>query len=128
MATESVKKRGHGNYVLWFLLVLAAGKILACSLTLGIGWITNASVLRRVADEIGESRADRQVRHAPTVDQSARPGATPAPEPPALPGYQVLEVYLSADSPAVGRRPLSDRRQVAARQRPGLGAAGSQSY
>ena len=26
-----------GNYVLWFLLVLAAGKILACSLTLGIG-------------------------------------------------------------------------------------------
>jgi len=67
------------------------------------GWITNASVLRRVADEIGESRADRPVRHAPTVDQSARPGATPAPEPPALPGYQVFEVYLSADSPAVGR-------------------------
>ena len=26
-----------GNYVLWFLLVLAAGKIVACSLTLGIG-------------------------------------------------------------------------------------------
>jgi CIC family chloride channel protein len=26
-----------GNYVLWFLLVLAAGKILACSLTLSIG-------------------------------------------------------------------------------------------
>ncbi len=26
-----------GNYVLWFLLVLAAGKIIACSLTLGIG-------------------------------------------------------------------------------------------
>jgi CIC family chloride channel protein len=26
-----------GNYVLWFLIVLAAGKILACSLTLGIG-------------------------------------------------------------------------------------------
>jgi chloride channel protein, CIC family len=26
-----------GNYGLWFLLVLAAGKILACSLTLGIG-------------------------------------------------------------------------------------------
>jgi CIC family chloride channel protein len=26
-----------GEYVLWFLLVLAAGKILACSLTLGIG-------------------------------------------------------------------------------------------
>ncbi|HUB42881.1 MAG TPA: chloride channel protein [Streptosporangiaceae bacterium] len=26
-----------GNYVLWFLLVLAAGKIVACSMTLGIG-------------------------------------------------------------------------------------------
>ena len=26
-----------GNYALWFLLVLAAGKIIACSLTLGIG-------------------------------------------------------------------------------------------
>jgi chloride channel protein, CIC family len=26
-----------GNYVLWFLILLAAGKILACSLTLGIG-------------------------------------------------------------------------------------------
>ena len=26
-----------GNYVLWFLIVLAAGKILACSMTLGIG-------------------------------------------------------------------------------------------
>jgi chloride channel protein, CIC family len=26
-----------GGYVLWFLLVLAAGKILACSMTLGIG-------------------------------------------------------------------------------------------
>ena len=26
-----------GNYVLWFLIVLAAGKILACSTTLGIG-------------------------------------------------------------------------------------------
>jgi chloride channel protein, CIC family len=26
-----------GNYVLWFLLILAAGKIVACSLTLGIG-------------------------------------------------------------------------------------------
>ncbi len=26
-----------GNYVLWFLLVLCAGKMLACSLTLGIG-------------------------------------------------------------------------------------------
>ena len=26
-----------GDYVLWFLIVLAAGKIIACSMTLGIG-------------------------------------------------------------------------------------------
>jgi chloride channel protein, CIC family len=32
-----VYKAVAGNYVLWFLLVLAAGKIIACSLTLGIG-------------------------------------------------------------------------------------------
>jgi chloride channel protein, CIC family len=67
------------------------------------GWITNASVLRRVAAALGESRADQQVPPAPTVAQSGQPAATPAPEPPALPGYQVLEVYLSADSQAVGR-------------------------
>jgi chloride channel protein, CIC family len=30
-------KAVEGDYVLWFLLVLAAGKIVACSLTLGIG-------------------------------------------------------------------------------------------
>jgi CIC family chloride channel protein len=30
-------KAAAGDYVLWFLLVLAAGKILACSLTIGIG-------------------------------------------------------------------------------------------
>jgi CIC family chloride channel protein len=32
-----IYKAVAGNYVLWFLVVLAAGKILACSLTLGIG-------------------------------------------------------------------------------------------
>lgn len=26
-----------GSYVLWFLIALAAGKIIACALTLGIG-------------------------------------------------------------------------------------------
>jgi chloride channel protein, CIC family len=50
------------------------------------GWITNASVLSAVAAEIGSS---------------PQPGGTAAPDP--LPGYQVLEVTLTADSPAAGR-------------------------
>ncbi|HEX3489318.1 MAG TPA: chloride channel protein [Streptosporangiaceae bacterium] len=53
------------------------------------GWITNASVLRAVADQIG--RAPRQARPA---------GAVP-PRP--LHGYQVLEVTLAPGSPAAGR-------------------------
>jgi chloride channel protein, CIC family len=69
------------------------------------GWITNASVLRAVASELGGSRPEpAQIPPAPSVVRSGRPGPQPAPVPPdALPGYQVLEVYVSADSPAAGR-------------------------
>jgi chloride channel protein, CIC family len=70
------------------------------------GWITNASVLRAVATELGGLRPKRA--EAPAALGGARSGqsvprpTTPVP-PAALPGYQVLEVYLSADSPAAGR-------------------------
>jgi chloride channel protein, CIC family len=50
------------------------------------GWITNASVLSAVAAAIGSS---------------PQPGRTTAPD--LRPGYQVLEVTLTADSPAAGR-------------------------
>ena len=36
-ATRSCTRRSAGSYALWFLIVLAAGKIIACSLTIGIG-------------------------------------------------------------------------------------------
>jgi CIC family chloride channel protein len=54
------------------------------------GWITNATVLRAVADQIGSS---------PRTG-----GGAPGPVPPdPLHGYQVLEVALAPDSAAAGR-------------------------
>jgi CIC family chloride channel protein len=50
------------------------------------GWITNASVLRAVADQVGAS---------------PRAAGLDAPDP--LHGYRVLEVTLAPDSPAAGR-------------------------
>jgi len=67
------------------------------------GWITNASVLRTVAAELRESPTEQLPPPAPGVVRQGKPGATPAPEPRALPGYQVLEVVLAADSPVIGR-------------------------
>jgi CIC family chloride channel protein len=61
-----------------------------------LGWITNASVLQAVRAEIGGP---------PPQATPAAAGSGPAPaEPPApLPGYHVLEVTISADSPGAGR-------------------------
>jgi CIC family chloride channel protein len=61
-----------------------------------LGWITNASVLHAVTAEIGGS---------PPQAAPAAVGAAPAAaaEPPTpLPGYQVIEVTVGADSAAVG--------------------------
>jgi chloride channel protein, CIC family len=64
------------------------------------GWVTNASVLRAVAARVGGSPA----RTARPAGRGARPGPDTAAQPPApLPGYQVLEVSIGADSPAAGR-------------------------
>jgi chloride channel protein, CIC family len=57
------------------------------------GWITNASVLRAVANEIGLSPP------APGPGPAASPPKPPTP----LPGYQVLEIAINDDSPASGR-------------------------
>jgi len=56
------------------------------------GWITNASVLRAVAREIGSA-----------PPPPPRPNAAPAPPPTPLPGYEVVEVTIDAGSPAAGR-------------------------
>jgi chloride channel protein, CIC family len=67
------------------------------------GWITNASVLRAVASEIGTSPP--QGRRAKSGSAAARPGRVPEPgQPPTpLPGYQVLEIAVGDDSPVSGR-------------------------
>jgi chloride channel protein, CIC family len=59
-----------------------------------LGWITNASVLRAVAAEIGGSP---QAAPAPPGPAAAAGPPTP------LPGYQVLEVTVGADSFGAGR-------------------------
>ncbi len=68
-----------------------------------LGWITNASVLQAVASELGQVPG-------PTTesagDGGSPLGAVALPSNP-LPGYQVLEVALGPDSPALGR-PLGE--------------------
>jgi chloride channel protein, CIC family len=65
------------------------------------GWITNASVLQAVAREIGTSPPQAAPAPAAGVPGPGQP--TQSPEPPTpLPGYQVLEVTIDPDSPAVG--------------------------
>ncbi len=57
------------------------------------GWITNDSVLRAIARQIGTAPA-----------QAAAPAARAGREPPTpLPGYQVLEITIGPGSPSVGK-------------------------
>jgi CIC family chloride channel protein len=65
------------------------------------GWITNASVLDAVAAEIGTSPPEDRPDDA-SIARPAGQTATPAPPDP-LPGYQVLEVTLTRDSPTAGK-------------------------
>jgi len=71
------------------------------------GWITNASVLRVVASELGRPAPAGQARS----DESGESGRDVRdPEPPApLAGYQVLEVTVSPGSPTAGQRLASIR-------------------
>jgi chloride channel protein, CIC family len=65
-----------------------------------LGWITNASVLKAIATQVGSS-----------PPQNARPPAAagapgPAPEagtPTPLPGHQVVDITVTANSPAAGK-------------------------
>ena len=66
------------------------------------GWITNASVLHAVAHEIGRARPPSSpAAHGGEVPPGRH--ATEAAAPAALHGYQVLELYVSPDSPAAGQ-------------------------
>jgi chloride channel protein, CIC family len=62
------------------------------------GWITNASVLQTIAARIGKSPA----RNGSEASAGQEPGSGEPPTP--LPGYRVIEVDVSAASPAAGRK------------------------
>ncbi|MGI9004761.1 MAG: chloride channel protein [Streptosporangiaceae bacterium] len=66
------------------------------------GWITSQNVLQAVARRISAAPAAAQAQLAA---DHARPGSQDAPgEPPSpLPGYQILEISITADSPAAGQ-------------------------
>ncbi len=67
------------------------------------GWITNDSVLQAIAREIGTSPPQGTGPRAARTPGRPVPEAS-SPEPPSpLPGYQVLEVTIGPDSPAVGK-------------------------
>jgi chloride channel protein, CIC family len=62
------------------------------------GWITNASVLRAVASQIGTSPP-----HATDGRASRQPGTAGGEPPEQLPGYQVLEFTIRGETGAAGR-------------------------
>ncbi len=71
------------------------------------GWITRADILKALTDKLvsgeQELRDVATITNATTTSTTERPAAGPEPTRP-LPGYQLLEVRVNHDSPAVGRR------------------------
>jgi chloride channel protein, CIC family len=65
------------------------------------GWITNDSVLRAIAREIGT--APPQAGAPPVQAADAGPLDQSPPPPTPLPGYQVLEIAIGPGSPAAGK-------------------------
>jgi chloride channel protein, CIC family len=63
------------------------------------GWITRADILRALTEKLASG--EREIRESATG--SAGPAAHPEPTRP-LPGYELLEVRVTSDSPALGRR------------------------
>jgi len=69
-----------------------------------LGWITNASVLRAIARQIGtqpqripSDGADTQQAEAGTAEAGTAEASNP------LPGYQVIEITVGLGSPAIGK-------------------------
>ena len=65
------------------------------------GWITSQNVLQAVARHMHAGPAAAQAPHAAHPAVSAPPAA-PGQPPDPLPGYQILEITISAGSPAAG--------------------------
>ena len=73
------------------------------------GWVTGASVLRALARQITGSQADT-IQPQAAADQEHHDAEAMLQHPPApLPGYQVIEITVSGDSTAAGRK-LGDLR------------------
>ena len=68
------------------------------------GWVTGASVLRALARQITGSQADT-VQAQAAADWEHHDAQAMLKHPPApLPGYQVIEITVSGDSAAAGRK------------------------
>ena len=66
------------------------------------GWITSQNVLQAVARHMHAAPAAAQAPHAASLAVSG-PQAAPGQPPDPLPGYQILEITISAGSPAAGQ-------------------------
>ncbi len=77
------------------------------------GWVTGASVLRALARQIAGSTAAATQAQAAAGGEHGDEGAALAHPPVPLPGYQVIEITVTGESPAAGRK-LGDLRWPAA--------------
>ena len=66
------------------------------------GWITSQNVLQAVARHMHAAPAAPPASHA-AAPSVPGPQAAPGPPPAPLPGYQILEITISAGSPAAGQ-------------------------
>ena len=68
------------------------------------GWVTGASMLRALARQVTGSQADATRAQAAADPEHGDAEAILAHPPVPLPGYRVIEITVTADSPAAGRK------------------------
>jgi len=68
------------------------------------GWVTGAGVLRALARQITGTQDEATRAQAAAEAQNGEARATLANPPVPLPGYQVIEITITGDSPAAGRK------------------------
>jgi CIC family chloride channel protein len=68
------------------------------------GWVTGAGVLRALARHVTGSQADSVQAQAAADWEHGDREAMPAHPPVPLPGYQVIEITVTGESPAAGRK------------------------
>jgi chloride channel protein, CIC family len=68
------------------------------------GWVTAPDVLRAIARQITSAQAQTAQAQVSADWDRAYAGALPQHPPTLLPGYRLVEITVTADSPAVGRK------------------------